>query len=626
MCILVLSCCVWLVGNLCIYSKRKIEEVIGIGLCILILLLQVLGMVRHLSWIGMFLMAGSCILLGIHIYRREVKHVCSEIRKYMFTFGGAVFLVMSALCIWLQYSRRVRLYDEFNFWATAIKTLWNYDGFASGIEVWYFWEYPQGMPLLEWFGTYLLGSYAEWPFYAIRLMFDFSLIMPVFKHFRIRYYWSPLAAVLVYLLPGIANSTSYDVLSVDGDLALLFGFFIYCILERKRRDAFYYIRAVILSCTIVLVKEFSIVFVIYGWILLLVLDYSEKKEGRRKRVVRDGALIVFPVFTLISWTWYLKAAGYKSTVLQKGASYFIESLLNGTWQGTGYENDLLRAFFKCFFVGKANFCLSADNNKGVLTPFMIVAGIAGTIVFLAVKKYIDRRMRNVLIFFWGFVVVTYSVLFFIAHDILFAGEIGKYIEFTYMNVSLGRYCAPVYLGGILAVLLYVFDLAGPVETGMVSAGQRGLLAGAVAMILLCTNYSAVMISIWPLNTEVSEHMEAAEKTYAEEFRWADALEEGQGKVYYLNPAVDVHAVYCLIPVVIQQPGLYDPIYGIGDLQNYLHDREFRYVYCGDADSFEWVVSLFEQMLPDGEKMKNGELYKIDMSGVKFRLEKVEWRK
>jgi len=624
--ILVLFCCIWLLGNICIYSKRKIEEVAGIGFCILILLLQCLAMIRRLAWIGILLIALSFVLLGIHIYRKKVKAVLIEMKNDMFTFGGAVFLVMIAICIFFQYGRRVHSHDEFSFWATAIKTLWNYNGFASAAEMWSTWEYPQGMPLLEWFGSWITGHYAEWTFYAIRLIFDFSLIIPVFKNFRLKFYWCPVAAVLVYLLPGIANTTSYDVLSVDGDLALLFGFLIYSILERKRKDTFYYSRIIILSSTIILMKDFSIVFVIYGWLLLFLLDYLEKKQdGWKKNNIWNAMVLLFPLLTLLSWSWYLRAVGNTSTRVSGRASASLEALLTGTWQGTGHEYDILIAFLKSFFLGRANFCLTANHNEGLLTPFVIVIAVIGVIVVLAGRGYITKAMRNILVLYWLLIVFTYSVLFITAHCTLFVGEIEKYAKFKFMTLSLGRYCAPVYLGGILTCILWVFDLAGQTGTGKVSLTGKRVLVGTAVMILLCTNYSGVQRSIWPLQDDIKKKVDITEKKLEEDFQWTSKLKEGYAKVYFLGSGYSGRSAYLLVPLIAQPPSGYYPIYSIGELQDYLYDNEFNYVYYADEKKYEGLAAIFDQMLPEGEHMEIGGLYKIDMSGVKFRLERVDER-
>lgn len=620
--IIIIICCIWLLGNMCIYSKRKIEEVVCLGFCILILLLQCLAMIRHLSWIGMIIFVISIFLLAICIYKKRWKDFLEGLREYIFTFGGAVFFVVSILCICFQYGRRVLAFDEFNFWATAIKTLWNYDGFAFGIEVWSKWEYPQGMPLLEWFGSYLTGHYAEWMFYTIRLIFDYSFIIPIFKNFKIKFYWSPLAAICVYLLPGIVNTTSFDVLSVDGDLALLFGYFIYSILDRKKKDGFYYFRNIILASTIVLIKDFSIVFVLYGCILLFALDYIEKDWYKLKtQSFCNGMIILLPFGILAVWSWYLKAIGYTSTQVSGRASYFLKSFLNGTWQKTGYENDFIITFFSCFFTGKTNYCLQTDQNSGFLTPFVIVLIVIGFIVILEKKRYIDKVLRNVLILFWGFVVLTYSLLFIIAHCTLFVGEIMKYVEYKFMNVSLGRYCAPVYLGGVLVCILFFFDFLGYVSIGNITRLKGMGIAGMATIILFCTNYSAVKISIWPLyGYAVEKRLENDDIKHSEEFEWTNKL-EGNKKVYYLSSNYDVASAYRLVPIVLQLPDMTYQISNIGDLQNYLYDNEFEYLFYSD-DQYEQLNDYFQEMLPEGKSLEIAGLYKIDMSNVKFQLEKV----
>lgn len=615
---------IWLIANFCIFVKRNFEEVIGICFCILILMLQILAMLGGLTYIGIITTGFGMMVFIFHIYRHRLMEALQEMKKYMITFGGGVFVILCMMCIFFSYGRRVCYFDEFNFWAPAVKTLWNYQGFASGTEVWSCWEYPQGMPLLEWFGSYLFGRYAEWTFYAIRLIFNFSLILPVFKNIKAKWYLTPLAAVFTYIFPSMINTTSYLQLSVDGDLALLFGFFIYAVVDRKRFGEFYYFRIVVTASTIVLIKDFSIVFVIYGWILFVTLGFMQKKEliqecrmpERRKENVCKSFVFLAPLITMLSWSWFLKISGYMTTRVSGRVPKFLKAVLSGTWKWTGYETDLIKTFFGRFFFGRVSYSLEGRN--GLLSPFFIVLCVMAIIIILERKNYINKAMRHMMILFWLFVVTTYSILLVISLCSIFVGEIATYIQPEYMNLAICRYCAPVYLGGILVCLLTASDIR--------FERKKAVSAAILATALVCTNYTVIKISMWPFGFSGSDekkyHLEQLDRQFENEFFWMDDLEKGQEKVYFLGPAFDLAFHYKMIPKVVRHPDG-TQMYTVDDLKSYLDDNQFKYIYYADKkNTYETLGNFCSQMLAEGEQLEIGGLYKIQMSGEKFWLERV----
>lgn len=623
---------IFLIGNMCLYSKKKIDEVISLGFMVLILLLYPLGMVKRLSGIGVVLLFIDLILFCIYIYRYSFKAYLKEMRNYIFTFGALVFLCIVICVCCFGYGRRVCFHDEFVFWATAIKTLWHYNGFATAVEVWAIWEYPQGMQLLEWFGSFLTGGYTEWMFYAIRLIFNFSMLMPLFKNFKFKWYYAPLAAILTILFPSMFNSTSYIILSVDGDLAFLYGYMLYCILDREDINFFYYFRIFLCESVIVLTKSFSIVFIIYGWLLLIALIMYEKKHklnvkrvwNSSKNTIMLGAVFILPLLVLKSWSWFLNYIGYTSTKVTGRASGFVNAFLQGTWQWTGYEDDIVRTFFRCFFTHTLSNWQqkSRTYSTGIMTPFILTVLILIAIALLARKKYIAKNRAYLLQGFWLFMVGTYSVLFIVSHCTLFVGEIQKYTNHNLLAVSLGRYCAPVYWGGGLAFVLCVLSRIRQVNIKYLIDHKFISLFCIVSIILGCNYYA--LFRCTQIFHSVDDEMEAIYEPIDEmPDSWVNNLKPGQERVYCLTGKnIDPAQIYTLVPIVLQKPDLYYPIYGIGDLQNYLYQWEFHYIYYANDTAPQILLDICNQMLPENETMEIGGLYEIDMSEVRFRLNRV----
>lgn len=620
-------------GNICLFSRKKIEEVIALSFCWLILFLYILGMLKRLNYIGVILLIVNIFLLGLYICRNGFKKFISDIRISFMTFGGMVFLCLTVLICCFGYGRRVLSFDEFNFWATAVKSLWHHNGFASAVEVWSVWEYPQGMTLLEWFGSYITGQYSEWAFYMIRLLFDFSLLMPVFKNFNMPRKFAPVAAVLLFMIPSMINFTSYATLSVDGDLAFLFGFLLYSILDRSEINCFYYLRIILCSSIIMLTKSFSIVFVGYGWLLFAGIFIYEKKNiillkqslKHHWNILYILLSIIVPLFVLKSWSWFLALTGSSTAKVTTKATDFVTALLEGTWKWTGYEQDIIAGFFKCFFT----IPISASPQKniffdGLLTPCGLTIGIVLIILFGMKKRKIAKEMGYLLLCFWLFIVVTYSLVFIIAHCTIFVGEIEKYADPSQLYISLGRYCAPIYLGGFSAVLLYGFDNIKEFKIKNILK-NKVMAVCCLFFILLGTNYYALKQSLWTAFPPTSTIKNADEKLakISQDIAWTEYLEPEHKKIYFLGSKnIDPMGLYNLVPIIVQIPSYFYPIYGIGDLQSYLYEHEFDYIYFDNDDIPQALLDSCNQMLPEGETMEIGNLYKIDMSKIRFRLNRI----
>ena len=101
------------------------------------------------------------------------------------------------------------------------------------------------------------------------------------------------------------------------------------------------------------------------------------------------------------------------------------------------------------------------------------------------------------------------------------------------------------------------------------------------------------------------------------------MEPEHKKVYFLGSKnIDPMGLYNLVPIIVQMPSYFYPIYGIGDLQSYLYEHEFDYIYFDNDDIPQALLDSCNQMLPEGETMEIGNLYKIDMSKIRFRLNRI----
>lgn len=620
----------------CIFVGKRIEEVYPILLCLLILCLQILGMIRYLSYIVLPISI-SCILLGVLIYKRGKKqgnallYVKVKSKKCVFTFGTLLIIETTIMCIVLQLGRSVGTYDEFNFWATAVKSLWHYDGFAIAKDMWAIWEYPQAMPLFQWFGIYIYGEYAEPILYIMRLIFDFSFLIALLPDLKLKWYWSPFVSIIIFIFPSVVNATSYMTLSVDGDLAILFGYVLCCIINRYKENAYYYIRIMLVLSVIVLTKSLSIIWVAYAILFLLMMEvYTNKKNGYKifdlrllKKYGFIGLDILVPLLVLKSWSVFLTITGSKSLHVSARAASALPLIIKGEWVWSGYERNIFFAFIKSFFIRPASYVAGGIN--GILSPFLLCVFIILLLHFITKTGGIDKKLSFILYLYWGVVYLSYSIVFIITLCTVFVGEIQKYSKLNAMALACGRYCGPMFLGSFIVVCYCILRTVANQEIEVRTREVLGTFL--IGFILICCNISAISGVCWfdssKRQTAEERAAEAHEKMETL-FAWTDFLGESNNKkkVYVLNNhTIDLQYIYELYPIILQNSFLSD-IYTLGDLQSYLYEWDFEYIYYEEELENSNIVNMCNEMLDEDITLDVGGLYMIDMSGVNFKLQKL----
>ena len=136
------------------FWKESLAEMFPMLLCMLALVLYVLAFLHHLSWIdgiGIGVTAGFFIwYLSREKEKREafVKTCLKNVTQPSFV-AAVLLLVVVVLC---TSQKAVTWWDDINFWATDVKSLYYLDGFAGkyGNVAPEFGDYPPGTQLIKW--------------------------------------------------------------------------------------------------------------------------------------------------------------------------------------------------------------------------------------------------------------------------------------------------------------------------------------------------------------------------------------------------------------------------------------------------------------------------------------------
>lgn len=620
----------------CILLQKKIEEILPVALCALILIMQVLGMLQMLSSV-IIVLGVFVIILGCKIWYKGrlgnlTKTITESIRCYIFTLGLLIILETVVLCIVLQYGRIVGTFDEFNFWATAVKSLWHNNGFAEAKDMWAIWEYPQAMPLFQWFGIYIKGRFSDDVLYILRLIFDFSFIISLLSRINVKWYFTPLISILIIIFPSVANATSYATLSVDGDLAILFGYTLCCIWDRKKSDFYYYFRIAVLLCTIILTKSLSFVWVGYLLFFLIILELFEMQNNdikwSKKDVVRKygciGLCILMPLIAQISWSLFLNATGNRSV---QSVSAIIPSIISnifaGKWSLSGYEKELIFSFIKAFFTRPASYMLGGKN--GFLTPFLIMVICFTVFRYVAKKQKINLKLKKLFYMYFLLVSISYFLIFLLTMCTVMFGEMQKYSNVDGIALACGRYCAPVFLGFLLFVFHLFIDWIS-VDLSIEKEVRQKTCIWGIILTIICSNVSALKSICWIIPSVKDNGQKALERmeqqTY-ENFSWAKLWDgyAGKKKVYWITDNyLDMAYVYILYPIMIHRHEGY--FASIGEFQNYIYSSGCQYLYYDSSTGDSHIIELLNLMLGENQQVEVGGLYKIDMSHVNFQLQRI----
>lgn len=621
-----------------IVLQKKIEEIIPVALCVLILTLQILGMFQCLSMIATVL-AFWVILFGCFILRGlktngGISAIKQRVQKDVCTFGLLVIAEIILLCMVFEWGRLVSTYDEFNFWGTAVKSLWHYNGFADAGEMWAIWEYPQGMPLFQWFGIFIKGCFSDDILYMMRLIFDFTFIAAFLRKIKLKWYFSPLVSILIILFPSVVNATSYVTLSVDGDLAILFGYTLCCIWDRAKTNWFYYFRIAVLLCTIILTKSLSVLWV--GYLLLFLFGWEAlelRMEGqglKGKTTLRKlgylGLCTLAPCITLKTWSFFLAAAGSLPLHASARASSAVSDILTGKWVWSGYEKELILSFLKALFARPASYVSGGRNN--FITPFLLVTIIVLIIRYAAKKQAFSKWKKNLLYVYLGMVWGSYFLVFVLTMCTVFVGEIRKYSRINAMALACGRYCAPLFLGFALFALFLLIETAAENTMPLEKKQKKKLCIWGSIFIILCCNTSALSAScsVLPSNKQTAEKaLKYRESKTYEVFPWVDRLEglAGKKKVLWISSqTLDMAYVYILYPVMIHKYDSGKVFASIGEFQDYLTALGCEYIYYDSGMEDSHITDMLLMMLEENGQEKMEGLYKIDMSHVGFQLQRI----
>lgn len=279
--------------------KERILSVIPIMISGLALILFVLCLIRHLSWIDYFfiLTTAAIIVVGC-CFRKKIEW--SRIKDIVFDPGNIVIAGIFLFIFIIAWNRLAADSDELGVWALEVKTMFYVDGLTlpdmhTSIN---FSNYIPGQMLVEWWFCHLTprifnDGLMYFGYYAIY----YFILAPLFVCGGTRNRWRDFVGGLVmipilFALPSIFSIHEYSMLSVELLTGAVFLALIYSLFDvRQYTKAYTGIRWIALSIFLVLLKSDAILFLLTAYLTAIVLIHMDRKNVMSEQNEGDTVLL-----------------------------------------------------------------------------------------------------------------------------------------------------------------------------------------------------------------------------------------------------------------------------------------------------------------------------------------------
>ena len=422
----------------------------------LIMVLYALAMIRHLSWIDA-VEAVAVLLFAIWLasggkkVRKEFAGMCIENMTHP-SFITALFLLITiAFC---TSGKIVTWWDDINFWAADVKSLYFMDGFAGkyGNVAPDFGDYPPAAQLMKWWFLHwspevFCEGLAFVGYYTMNMMF----FMPLLRRLKGRNVPVMFAlAAALWFFPSIAEVYGYEGFCADLTMACIYGGFLFAVTDDKTEsEVFYYGRLTLYLSVLVLVKSIGFVWALFGiaffflyrWSKQDGAEYGKPHLSMRVRKIWTFSVVGVPVLTGGSWMIFCLLMRR----ITKTTTTAVRYLTTDEYGLSAYRNEFAKAFVRAFT------SLPLHKEKSIvfdLTPLGFYICICLFVIFLYKVRILPERTEKITLWFSVVSGAVFYAVIFVAHLTIFANET-QYLEPSGMISSIERYGAPFTVGSLL---------------------------------------------------------------------------------------------------------------------------------------------------------------------------------
>lgn len=605
--------------------KEPIAEVFPVTVVGLILVLYVLAHIRHLSWIDAISMG---ILIGAAwgICRRkqeERRNVWKKVKEIVFQPSVWMILISVFFVSFCVQDRIALWWDDVNFWAADVKSIYYLDGFAGkyGNVAPEFGDYPPGVQLFKWwFLHFSPAEFKEGLMFAGYYTLNMLLLAPLFskmnrgKHRACSIFLYVLGGICLFAFPSVVETFYLEGTCSDLPMAMAYGLFLWSVVEEKNHKlSFSYLRQSFMLALIMICKNAGFQWVIYGLIFWILYHWLIGKEDKKKMGKLFLKISVLPVLTEVSWLLF--CLWNRRVAKLTGAG--IRMAVSGVIPGVDYRPQLWKSFIKGFILEPIHRQNTPAADASVMA---VLIGIIVCLVLFRKRKICTKTEGRLLLWFFLITAVVSYGIIFVAHMTIFVTEL-QYLEARVMTASIERYGVPVTMG-----FFYVIWQLW-IQRGKDKSQMRYL----IAMLLVC------IFAQWPgvyhalagyrasLETDTNERAAMVEES-AEIFeeKTGDLWKPAGTRVLYLRDGSknhrtkDTYISYEVSPLGVVYESITEGLMEDENCRQLLTQSHAGYLYA-DATQLE-SSQLFTEMT---ENFMYETVYKIEAEGGDFRLVPIE---
>ncbi|NBJ93262.1 hypothetical protein [Parablautia muri] len=603
--------------------KVRFVEAFPVGCSLLVLGLYLLSFFRALSFSDYIAAAGLIATLFILAKKtkEQRKEIMSFVRGELFRASTLTALFMAIVVCICVGGKAVSWWDDYNFWATDVKSIFYLNGFAhkyANVAA-EFGDYPPGTQMMKWwFLHFYPKEFQEGLMFAGYYFMNLAFLFPLLKTMKKRnVFVMSLGAVALWLFPAVAEAFWLDGCCADLTMALIYGAFLTAVADKNQDRFFYYGRQALFLMVLVLCKNTGFIWAAFGIIFSCGYQHlwRKKQEGKEKgeegrKADRLGILtvILLPVLTEGSWLGFCvinrRVAKLTGTALK---------MATGRMNIPAYQGDMVKAFVEAFLSWPLHRWKTAAVDLSPLGVYLLLL----LFLYLIYKFHVLEREVTI---YTGIFFALSGALFYafnlIGHLTIFAVET-QYLEPFGMVSSIERYGAPFTIGGLYLLGYYVLN----------SAKSKVGAIVCMAFVFLTTDHMGAYRGLIgykeDVNDVIAERREVIDED-AEAFlqRAGAGKRESIGRVLYLRDASDISWVrntyinFEAAPVSVMYGNVDAAAMRSEDIVNALRDAHAGFLYVdalkGNGEE------LFESFL-DGEGFAYGCLYQVveESNGMRF---------
>lgn len=604
------------------YREREtLTDMIPVGVCLLVLILYGLSFVNGLMWSDYLAVFVLLFIIFIFIRmegegrRNAVSYVMAELKKPGSIIAFALLVVVPVLV----RGKMVTWWDDYNFWATDVSSLFYLNGFAGKYRnvAAEFGDYPPGTQMIKWwFLHFSPKEFREGLMFSGYYFMNLAFLVPLLKYIR---QWDfpvmLLAPVALWLFPSTVEVFGYDGCCADLTMAAAYGAFLVAVMDREgHSEVFYYGRQALLLMVIVLCKNTGFLWAGFGILFACGYHVWHLKKRSVKGLL---AITILPVATEVSWLFFCLIN--RRVAKLTGAAFHMAS---GSMNIPEIKEEMVNAFFTAFL----RYPLHREKTFAVdLSPLALYLLLLFFIFWLYRRGRLEKQTAHFVGIFLGVSGICFYTINLISHLTIFAVET-QYLEPYGMVSSIERYGAPFTIGGLYLAAYLVLSQKGQhkVEIHRIRRDLWSILC-CFLFVFLTADYESAYRGIWGYHDTISETLserqeivdeqaqEFLEKTGARTF-------DNSYRVLYIRDISDISWIrntyvnYEASPVSVMHGNVDGSAMGAEDIQRLVEESHAEYLYVEEIQDGQELLSTFTR----GKPFEYESLYQIvEENGVMF---------